>query len=134
MQASRLTVMAEWLISGQNALALDFHHAGTAIAVGPIARLGRVAKMRDFHPDPLGDLPDGLVRCRRNIFAIERKFDVVRHDPVPVFFTDNLGFAVCPVNWTLYWKCGVFGGWASVAGRMTNSLLVARAAMTILIE
>ena len=31
----------------QHALALDLHHAGAAIAVGPIAGLGRVAEMRD---------------------------------------------------------------------------------------
>ena len=32
---------------GEHALAFDLHHAGAAIAVRPVARLGRVAQMRD---------------------------------------------------------------------------------------
>ena len=66
---------------------------------------------------PFGDLPDGLVRTRLDVLAIEREFDAVRHVPVPVFRNNNLGFAARSVNWTLYRKGGVFGGWAAAGLR-----------------
>src|SRR6185503_18531303 len=90
MQASRLTLIAGWLLSPcqrsaagkrlsvtstfsaqcQNfesgscevALALDLDHAGAAIAVGPVVRLRRIAEMRNFPIVALCDLPDGLAR------------------------------------------------------------------------
>ena len=47
---------------GQHPLALDLDHAGAAIAVGAVARLGRIAEMRDLDTEPMRDLPDGLAR------------------------------------------------------------------------
>ena len=45
---------------GQHPLALDLDHAGAAVAVGAVARLRRVAEMRDLDALALGHLPDGL--------------------------------------------------------------------------
>ena len=60
----------------QHALALDLDHAGAAVAVGAVARLGRVTKMRNLHAFPLGDLPDGFARARGHFAAVEREGDV----------------------------------------------------------
>src|SRR5205085_12691318 len=62
----------------QHALALDLDHAGAAIAVRPVARLRRVAQMRNVGAEALRHLPDGLflargdlvsVKCERNNFG-----------------------------------------------------------------
>ncbi len=42
------------------ALALDLHHAGAAIPVWPVARLGSMAEMRDVGAQPLRHSPDRL--------------------------------------------------------------------------
>ena len=56
---------------GQHALALDFDHADAAIAVRPVAGLGRIAQMRDLDAEALGNLPDGLAVQRLDLFAVE---------------------------------------------------------------
>ena len=68
---------------GQHALALDLDHAGAAIAVGAIAGLGRIAKMRNFGPHPLGDLPDGFAGGRLDLPAVEFEVDLVGHFAAP---------------------------------------------------
>src|ERR1041384_5176031 len=60
---------------GEHALALDLDHAGAAVAVRPIAGLGRVAQMRDARAVALRDLPDGLALARLDLFAVERERD-----------------------------------------------------------
>ena len=60
---------------GQDALAFDLDHAGAAIAVGAVARLRRIAQMRDLDAFPLGDLPDGLARARDDLAAVEHEGD-----------------------------------------------------------
>ena len=60
---------------GEHALALDLDHAGAAIAVRPVAGLGRVAQMRNVGALALGDLPDGLVLARMHFHAVEREGD-----------------------------------------------------------
>ena len=47
---------------GQHPLALDLDHAGAAVAVGAVARLGQPAQMRDVDALALRHLPDGLAR------------------------------------------------------------------------
>src|SRR5919204_4101019 len=59
----------------EHAFALDFDHAGAAIAVGPIAGLGRIAQMRDVDAEPPRDLPDGLAVVRDDFAAVEREAD-----------------------------------------------------------
>ena len=56
---------------GEHALALDLHHAGAAIAVRPVAGLGRVAQVRDVGALALGDLPDRLALPSLNLDAVE---------------------------------------------------------------
>ena len=63
---------------GQVALALDLHHAGAAIAVGPIAGLRRIAEMGDLLAEPGGDLPDGLAVLSLDLLAVKGEAD--RHD------------------------------------------------------
>ena len=46
----------------EHPLAVDLHHAGAAIAVRSVIGLGRMAEMRDLGSEPLGHLPDRLVR------------------------------------------------------------------------
>src|SRR5262249_56502508 len=58
----------------QHALALDFDHAGAAIAVGAIAGLRRVAKVRNVGAEALCHLPDGFAVKRFNLFAVEGEF------------------------------------------------------------
>src|SRR5262249_54753849 len=45
---------------GEYALALDLHHADAAIAVRPIARLGRIAQVRQLDVEPTRGAEDGL--------------------------------------------------------------------------
>ena len=59
---------------GQHALALDLDHAGAAIAVGAVAGLRRIAKMRDLGAQALGHLPDGLAFERLDFLAVEDEF------------------------------------------------------------
>ena len=56
---------------GQHALAFDLDHAGTAIAVGAVTRLGRIAQMRDVGALALRHLPDRLARMRMHFDAVE---------------------------------------------------------------
>src|SRR5439155_4739884 len=44
----------------KHTLALDLHHADAAVAVRPIAGLGRVAQMRQLDPEPARGAEDGL--------------------------------------------------------------------------
>jgi hypothetical protein len=60
---------------GENALALDLHHAGAAVTVGPVARLVGVAEMRDIRGMTLRGLPDGLARVGVDIHAVELEGD-----------------------------------------------------------
>lgn len=53
----------------QYTLALDFHHAGAAVAVG--AHAVHIAKMRNFHAIALGGLNDGFAFKRVNGFAVQ---------------------------------------------------------------
>src|SRR6267142_1593994 len=72
MQASRLTRIAGWLASAcQRALALDLHHAGAAIAVGPIVRRRRIAQMRNLLALAFRHLPDGFARLGLDLLAVE---------------------------------------------------------------
>ncbi len=59
----------------QHALALDFHHAGAAIAVGPVVRFRRVAQMRNFAALAFCHLPDGLARIGFDLPAVELELD-----------------------------------------------------------
>ena len=63
----------------EHPLAFDLHHAGAAVAVGPVAGLGRVAEMGNVDPTPLCDLPDGLVRRRDDGVTVEGEVDHVAH-------------------------------------------------------
>src|SRR5229473_3991361 len=60
----------------QHALALDLHHAGAAIAVGPIVRRRRIAQMRNLGALPLRHLPDGFARFGFDLFAVELELDL----------------------------------------------------------
>src|SRR5438445_6736015 len=61
--------------SRQHALAFDLDHAGAAIAVGPVIRLGRIAQMRNFAALAFGDLPDGLAVDGFDLLAVEPELD-----------------------------------------------------------
>jgi hypothetical protein len=52
-------------------LALDLHHAGAAVAVGPVAGLVAPAQMRNGRTFPLGHLPDGFAVARLDFLAVE---------------------------------------------------------------
>ena len=54
----------------QRALALDLDHAGAAIAVGAVARLRRIAKMRQHGAEARGRLPDGFPGQRQHLAAV----------------------------------------------------------------
>src|SRR6185437_1306302 len=60
---------------GEHALALNLDHAGAAIAVGAVARLRRIAQMRDVDALALGNLPDGLAFARGDLLAVEEEAD-----------------------------------------------------------
>src|SRR5712692_3929489 len=57
--------------SRQHPLALDFDHAGAAIAVGPVVRLRRIAQMRNFAPLAFCNLPDGLAVDGLDLLAVK---------------------------------------------------------------
>ena len=63
----------------QHALALDLHHAGPAIAVGPIAGIGLPTEMGYLVPQPVRHLPDRLARLRRHLPAVEHELDGLTH-------------------------------------------------------
>src|SRR5215210_241404 len=81
------------------ALALDLHHAGAAIAVGPVARLRRVAQMRDVGALALGDLPDRLAFARVHLDAVERERDGLRTCTFALHFVGGAG--MCDVGTAL---------------------------------
>ena len=58
-------------------LAFDLHHTGAAVAVGAIARLRLVAQMRDLETATIGDFPDGQASLGRDLFAIQRKCNLL---------------------------------------------------------
>ena len=60
---------------GKHALALDLDHAGAAIAVGAVARLRRIAEMRDLDAESVRDLPYRFLRLSGHRLAVERKGD-----------------------------------------------------------
>ncbi|GBD42222.1 hypothetical protein HRbin39_01611 [bacterium HR39] len=68
---------------GERALALDLHHAGAAVAVGPVARLGQPAQVGDLDALAAGHLPDGLARPRLHLAAVEHEADGLAHDAPP---------------------------------------------------
>ena len=55
----------------EHPLALDLHHARTAVAVGPVAGLVRVAQMRDVGAETMRDLPDRLCVERLDLASVE---------------------------------------------------------------
>src|SRR5262249_29111795 len=63
----------------EHPLALDLHHAGAAIAVGPVPGRRPVAEMRDLDALALPHLPDGLPPPRLDFLAIEEEFDRIAH-------------------------------------------------------
>src|SRR5208282_320365 len=64
---------------GEHALALDFHHAGAAIAVGAVVRIGLPAEVRDFVAEAIGHLPDGLAGSGLDLAPIHRELDRLAH-------------------------------------------------------
>src|SRR5439155_27316997 len=65
-----------------HALALDLDHAGAAIAVRPVARLGRVAQVRDVDAFALGHLPQRLALARGDLAPVEGEGDILRALPL----------------------------------------------------
>ena len=76
----------------QHPFALDFDHAGAAVAIGPVAGLRRITKMRNLHALALGYLPDGLVGGRLDLAAVQGKFDFIAHICIQglVLLTNNI--------------------------------------------
>ena len=64
---------------GEHPLAFDLNHAGAAVAVGSIARRGRIAEMRDLDTEPVGDLPDRLLRPRLHNPPVQRELAMSAH-------------------------------------------------------
>src|SRR5262249_33621876 len=86
----------------EHALAFDLDHAGTAIAVGPIVRRGRIAQMRDVAALTLGHLPDRLAGIGFDLLAVELERNL-RHSAASLnssgkyLITEDSGFdAACP--------------------------------------
>ena len=88
---------------GQHALAFDLDHAGAAVSVRPIARLGFMAKVRDVRTGALRHRPDGFTGCRLDLFAIQLKEDA--------------GFAACVIG---------FAAGDGIRRRLGRGSLVAR--------
>ena len=57
----------------EDALAVDLHHAGAAVAVRPVARFGAMAEVWNFYAHPIGDLPDGFAGLGVDRRAVERE-------------------------------------------------------------
>ena len=66
----------------QNALAFDLDHAGAAIAVGAVARLGEPAQVGNVDAFAPCHLPDGFAGTCRNDFSVDREEQLVSHDLV----------------------------------------------------
>ena len=75
-QARRRPALAR---CSQHPLALDLHHAGAAVAVGPVAGLVRVAQMRDVVAETMRDLPDRLAVERLDLVPVEGESDRFSH-------------------------------------------------------
>jgi hypothetical protein len=74
---------------GEHALAVDLDHAGAAIAIRPIAGLGRIAKVRNVGAVALRDLPDRLARLCLDFLPVEGECNRLRH-----------GVTICPRAWS----------------------------------
>ena len=57
----------------QRPLSFDFDHAGTAIAIGPVAGVGLVAEMRDHEAAAMGGFPDGPAFGDGDAVAVQRE-------------------------------------------------------------
>src|SRR4051794_34234154 len=57
----------------KHALTFDLNHAGAAIAVRPISRLGRVTQARQVYPVPARGLKNGLAFRRFHVPTVESK-------------------------------------------------------------
>ena len=79
---------------GEDPLALYLDHARPAVPVRPVARLGRMAEVRDRHPFAGGDLPDGLPGRRRNLAAIQTEGDYLAHGACSLPFGSPAGLPV----------------------------------------
>jgi hypothetical protein len=55
----------------QHALALDLDHADAAIAVRPVAGLGRIAQVRQLDADAAGGAEDGLAVADVDLAIVE---------------------------------------------------------------
>ena len=64
---------------GEHPLALDLDHAGAAVAVRAVAGRVLVAEMRDACALAARHLPDGLAGGGRDLAAVEREGDRLRH-------------------------------------------------------
>ena len=73
---------------GEHPLALDLDHAGAAVAVGAVARLVGIAKMRNFRPQTVRDLPDRLARRGRDGLTVQRECSRFAHGaaPAPIWY------------------------------------------------
>src|SRR5690606_13153655 len=60
---------------GEHTLTIDLHHAGTAVAIGPVAGLRQVAEVGDVRSRAPRGLPDGLARQGRDLAPVEREAD-----------------------------------------------------------
>src|SRR6056297_2500028 len=63
----------------ERTFALDFDHAGAAVAIGTIAGSGLVAEMRDYQATTIGDLPDRQTGFGLDLLSIECDLDRLRH-------------------------------------------------------
>src|SRR5690606_32112181 len=62
---------------GEHALALDLHHAGAAVAVRPVARLGQMAEVGNVGAGAPRRLPHGFAGQGRDLPPVEREADEV---------------------------------------------------------
>ena len=84
---------------GEHPLALDFDHAGAAIAVGAVAGLRQPAQMRDLDALSVRHLPDRLARLGLDLGAIEKEADRIAHCTTPTkgkIISDPRGNASAP--------------------------------------
>ena len=63
----------------KDTLALNFDHAGAAVAVGPVAGLARVTKVRDIGALPYGHVPDRLAGRGGRYNSVKGKGHGLRH-------------------------------------------------------
>ena len=81
---------------GKNTFALNFDHAGAAIAIGAIVAGIFVAQMRDIGAVSGGGLPDGFVTGGFDLFAIKGKCDGlgygIRHRHCPPHPQENVSW------------------------------------------